>query len=253
MSNKYAIRKNEFEYSGEYYMTKKINSSHTRFILDDKAEAEKRYKSLVVAEIRNNSIYDYDVGNGWLSDETYQKIDEFTQEKFGQTYEYLDEINFDDLSLDDVFEFANIVSWFSYQLVELDANYYDENADYYLLWINEKGDYFRDKLGQPIRLKSDKNIDFLENSSQQLLDKLVNELNTFAPYGELTELSDSPVLLQKFLEGNKAIISHSDSQLEINNDKTINELSKLLELNKLLKNQWFEIRKLTCNDFKKIS
>lgn len=253
MSKKYAIRKNEFEYSGEYYMTKNIDSSHTRFILDDKAEAEKRYKSLVVAEIRNNSIYDYDVGNGWLSDETYQKIDEFTQQKFGQTHEYLDEINFDELSLDDVFEFATIVGWFSYQLVEIDDEYYDENADYYVLWMNKKGDYFRDTLGQPIRLKSDENIEFLEKSSQEIMDKLVNELNIFAPYGELTELSDNSQLLQKFLENNKAIISHQDSQLLINDNKTVNDLSNLLEINKLLKNQWFEIKKLTCNEFKKIS
>lgn len=253
MSKKYAIRKNEFEYNGEYYITKNIESSHTRFILDDKEDAEKRYKSLVVAEIRNNSIYDYDVGSGWLSDEIYQKTNEFTQRKFGQTYESLGEISFDELSLDDVFEFANIIGWLPCQLVEIDDDYYDENADYYVLWLNEKGDYLRDKLGQPIRLKSDGNMALLENLSQDNIDKLINELNIFAPYGELTELSDSPDLLQQFLTDNKTIISHTDNQLLINDKQTANEFSTLLGINKLLKNQWFEIRKLTCNAFKKIS
>lgn len=99
----------------------------------------KSLTKLTVHALRNEYLSNYGVGNGEAEQEVYDAIDAFTEERFGETFEDLEDIDFDEWSDDDVFAFAQIAELNFYQIVEV-----DESEKFYVIWLPYQNEYFKD-------------------------------------------------------------------------------------------------------------
>lgn len=243
MTTKYVIRQNQFGYNDEWYVMDWIESSTIREVYDNQSDAETAYKKLTVHALRNEYLSNYGVGNGEAEQEVYDAIDAFTQEKFGKTFEYLEDIDFDEWSDDDVFAFAQIAELNFYQIVEV-----DESEKFYVIWLPYQNEYFKGWNG--IFDLENHRLDFGYYNDDLIADFL-ETLNKVAPKGSLEELSDSPTLLEQLIDGE--LVIYKDNQLLVEvGGLNFKELSDLEAVNALLKQPWFEIRALSIDEFSKL-
>ena len=83
MSNiKYIIRHNDFAYNDEWYETSFPLAGIIQAIYTDKAEAETEYKKLIVSALYgHDDLSNFDIGNGYAAEETYQELEQFVFKK----------------------------------------------------------------------------------------------------------------------------------------------------------------------------
>ncbi|WP_066802125.1 hypothetical protein [Moraxella oblonga] len=243
MTTKYVIRQNQFGYNDEWYVMGWIESSIIREVYDNQSDAETAYKKLTVHALRSDDLSSYAIGNGEAEQEVYDAIDAFTQEKFGKTFKYLDDIDFSEWSDDDIFAFAQIAGLNFYQIVEV-----DESEKFYVIWLNHQNEYFKGWNG--IFTLENNRLDFGYYNDDLIADFL-ETLNKVAPKGSLEELSDSPTLLEQLIDGE--LVMYKDNQLLVEvGGLNFKELSDLEAVNALLKQPWFEIRALSIDEFAKL-
>lgn len=229
---KYIIRRNEFAYNDEWFLTHNVTAGRITAVYTDKAEAQQAYQALVVDALYNESdLSQYDIGNGEANDETYEKIEAFILEKTGNEFdgETLPEMN-----KDDAFEFAKLSGILCYQLIE-----FDDSKSHYAIWLNAEESYMDHYDTGSILF--DSNPDFIESSDCDwyFLDRMDHTLN-----GNLADLSDSPEILQAFLQQAKGISFDPQQQtLEISGNES--DYQTIKALNALLKQPLFEIHALT--------
>ncbi|STZ09190.1 Uncharacterised protein [Moraxella caprae] len=248
MTTKYVIRQNEFGYNDEWYVMDYVESSIIREIHDNQSDAETAYKKLTVHALRSEYLSSYAIGNGDAEQEIYDAIDAFTQERFGETFEDLEDIDFDEWSDDDVFAFAQIAGLNFYQIVEV-----DDSEKFYVIWFNHQDEYFRwnDDVVSLENNRLDFDYDRFGYHYDDLIADFLEMLNKVAPKGSLEELSDSPTLLEQLIDGE--LVIYKDNQLLIEvGGLNFKELSDLETVNALLKQPWFEIRALSIDEFAKL-
>lgn len=240
MSNiKYVIRSNDFGYNDEWHQTDWVTQGSIHTIYNDRDEAEQAYKHLVVDTFYNiEGIGQYSVGNGDLSDTEYQALDDFLLEKTGHDFEYFaDEDAFPSLDLDDAFKLAQLSGILHYQLIEVDAT-----QPNYVIWLNQDEAYFGHYDTDAIVFGSHEDFIETNESNWYFLQRISTTLN-----GTLSELSDSPEILENFLKTAIGInYSTEKSHLEINGHSSNYQTIKAL--NALLKQPLFEIRQVTLEE-----
>lgn len=239
MTTKYAIRQNEFGYNDEWYVMDWIESSTIREVYDNQSDAEIAYKKLTVHALRNEYLSNYGVGNGEAEQEVYDAIDAFTEERFGETFEDLEDIDFDEWSDDDVFAFAQIAELNFYQIVEV-----DESEKFYVIWLPYQNEYFKDWRDNIVYLENNRLHFGDDEFGWSLIANFLEVLNQIPPTGSLAELSDSPTLLEQLIDGE--LVIYKDNQLFVEiGGLSSKELSDLEAVNALLKQPWFELREIS--------
>ncbi|ONG39314.1 hypothetical protein BKE30_09810 [Alkanindiges hydrocarboniclasticus] len=233
MSNiKYVIRHNEFAYNDEWFLTDDATAGRITAVYTDKAEAEQAYKTLIVDALYNEyELSQYDIGNGEADDETYEKIEAFVLEKTGKPF---DSETLPEMSEDDAFEFARLSGILCYQLIE-----FDDSKPHYALWINAEESYMDHYDTGSILFDHDP--DFIEDSDCDwyFLSRIEQTLQ-----GSLADLSDSPEILQAFLQNAAGISFDAQQQALVINGNGSN-YQTIKALNALLKQPLFEIHSLT--------
>jgi hypothetical protein len=233
MSNiKYVIRHNEFAYNDEWFLTADATAGRITAVYTDKAEAEQAYKTLIVDALYNEyELSQYDIGNGEADDETYEKIEAFILEKTGKPF---DSETLPEMSKDDAFEFARLSGILCYQLIE-----FDDSKPHYALWINAEESYMDHYDTGSILFDHDP--DFIEDSDCDwyFLSRIEQTLQ-----GSLADLSDSPEILQAFLQNAAGVSFDAQQQALVINGNGSN-YQTIKALNALLKQPLFEIHSLT--------
>lgn len=240
MSNlKYVIRHNEFAYNDEWFLTDEVIAGRITAVYTDKAEAEQAYKTLIVEALYDEyELSQYDIGNGEADDETYEKMDDFLLEKTGTPF---DGETLPQLNDDDAFEFAKLSGILCYQLIE-----FDDSRPHYAVWINAEESYMDHYDTGSILFES--NPDFIEDSDCDwyFLSRIEQTLQ-----GSLAELSDSPEILQAFLQ-NAQGIRFDEQQQHLIIDGSHSDYQTIKALNALLKQPLFEIRALTLEEIQEL-
>lgn len=229
---KYVIRHNNFAYNDEWFLTNDATAGQITAVYTDKAEAEKAYKTLIVDALYNEyELSQYDIGNGEADNETYEKIEAFILEKTGKAFD--NEI-LPEMSEDDAFEFAKLSGILCYQLIE-----FDDSKPQYAIWINAEESYMDHYDTGSVLF--DSNPDFIESSDCDwyFLSRIEQTLQ-----GNLADLSDSPEILQAFLQNAAGISFDSRQQALVINGSDSN-YQTIKALNALLKQPLFELHSLT--------
>lgn len=242
MSNiQYVIRHNDFAYNDEWYQTLSAETGQIHTIYQDKTEAEQAFKELIVEALyQDEELSNYDIGNGYADDETYEKLEAFVLEKTGEDFEIDDEIP--ELSLDDAFEFAQISGVMHYQLIEIDAQ-----KPIYILWSNLEQDYFRSD-NNNVFDSTDDNFSTREDFELYMFEDDFNE-QVFKQ--ALDEISDSPEILKALILNTPSVSYAEDCVTDIDWEEIT--LSELKAFNALLKNPVFEIKQINLEQLNNIS
>lgn len=243
MTTQYVIRQNDFAYNDEWHQTHTPILGAIHAIYTDKSEAEAVYKQLIVdALYHDEDLSNYDIGNGYADDETYEKLEAFVLEKTGEEFETDDEIP--EMELEDAFQFAQIAGILHYQLIEI-----DETQPIHILWSNLQEDYFRgdynntfDSLDENFADLDDFNLYIFEyNFNHHIFDKT------------LDQISDSPEILKTLAMNTSNITYAEDRNCIVNIDWDDLHFAELKSLNALLKQPIFEVRQITLEQLNKIS
>ncbi|WP_026471097.1 RNA-binding protein [Alkanindiges illinoisensis] len=240
MSNlKYVIRHNEFAYNDEWFLTNDVTAGQIAAVYTDKAEAEQAYKTLIVDALYNEyELSQYDIGNGEADDETYEKIEAFILEKTGKPF---DNETLPEMNEDDAFELAKLSGILCYQLIE-----FDDSKPHYAIWLNEEESYMDHYDTGSVLFDHDP--DFIEGSDCDwyFLSRMDQTLQ-----GNLADLSDSPEILQVFLQNAQGISFDTQQRcLTISGNRSNYQTIKAL--NALLKQPLFEIHSLTLEQIQEM-
>ncbi|WP_173911484.1 hypothetical protein [Acinetobacter sp. Marseille-Q1618] len=245
MTIKYVIRQNDFAYNDEWYQTHQAVAGSIQAIYIDQAEAIQTYKQLVVdALYEDGELCNYDIGNGYASDETYEKLEQFVLEKTGEEFEIDDEIP--EMELDDAFEFAQISGVLHYQLIEI-----DQQKPIYILWSNEEQSYLTNYDFNTVFDSQNENFDDL--NFDQLYPVIEEHFEEQIFNKNLNDISDSPALFKNLIQ-NITAITYSTNENSIT-EADWDELTfiQLKSMNALLKQPFFEIRQITLEQLNKIT
>lgn len=243
MTTKYVIRQNDFAYNDEWYQTHSPILGAIQAVYTDKSEAESAYKQLIVQALyHNEDLSNYDIGNGYADDATYEKLEAFVLEKTGEEFDTDDEIP--EMELEDAFQFAQIAGILHYQLIEI-----NETQPIHILWSNTQEDYFRgdynntfDSLDENFADIDDFDLYIFEDDFTQ--DVIGRDLN---------ELSDSPELLKNLIQNITAAHYDVDENSITEIDWDDLHFTELKALNALLKQPIFEVRQITLEQLNKIT
>lgn len=243
MTIKYIIRHNDFAYNDEWFQTVFPEAGRIHTIYEDKAEAEYAFKKLIVEALyADDDLNNYDIGNGYASEETYEKLEQFVLEKTGEEFEIDDEIP--EMELDDAFEFAQLSGVLHYQLIEI-----DEQKPIYILWSNEEQDYLRSE-NYNIFDSTDENFNTIDDFELYIFE---NDFNEHVFDQSLEKISESPEILKSLILGIPALVYAEDRNCILNIDWEDISFSQLKAINALLKNPIFEIRQVTLEQLNKIT
>lgn len=243
MTIKYIIRHNDFAYNDEWFQTVFPEAGRIHTIYEDKAEAEYAFKKLIVEALyADDDLNNYDIGNGYASEETYEKLEQFVLEKTGEEFEIDDEIP--EMELDDAFEFAQLSGVLHYQLIEI-----DEQKPIYILWSNEEQDYLRSE-NYNIFDSTDENFNTVDDFELYIFE---NDFNEHVFDQSLEKISESPEILKSLILGIPALVYAEDRNCILNIDWEDISFSQLKAINALLKNPIFEIRQVTLEQLNKIT
>lgn len=243
MTIKYIIRHNDFAYNDEWFQTVFPEAGRIHTIYEDKAEAEYAFKKLIVEALyADDDLNNYDIGNGYASEETYEKLEQFVLEKTGEEFEIDDEIP--EMELDDAFEFAQLSGVLHYQLIEI-----DEQKPIYILWSNEEQDYLRSE-NYNIFDSTDENFNTVDDFELYIFE---NDFNEHVFDQSLEKISESPEILKSLILGIPALVYAEDRNCILNIDWEDISFSQLKAINALLKQPIFEIRQVTLEQLNKIT
>lgn len=239
----YIIRHNDFAYNDEWFQTGSPEAGRIHTIYNNKAEAEQAFKELIVEALyAEEELSNYDIGNGYASDETYEKLEKFIKEKTGEDFEIDDELP--ELSLDDAFQFAQISGVMHYQLLEIDSQ-----KPIYILWSNQEQDYLRSE-NYNVFDSIDENFSTLDDFELYIFE---NDFNEQVFDRTFDEISESPVLLKTLVQGISVIT------YDVENDKITDidwediSFSQLKSINALLKQPIFEVQQINVEQLNTIT
>lgn len=243
MTIKYIIRHNDFAYNDEWLQTGSPEAGRIHTIYEDKAEAEYAFKKLIVEALyADDDLNNYDIGNGYASEETYEKLEQFVLEKTGEEFEIDDEIP--EMELDDAFEFAQLSGVLHYQLIEI-----DEQKPIYILWSNEEQDYLRSE-NYNIFDSTDENFNTVDDFELYIFE---NDFNEHVFDQSLEKISESPEILKSLILGIPALVYAEDRNCILNIDWEDISFSQLKAINALLKQPIFEVQQITLEQLNKIT
>ncbi|WP_111859821.1 hypothetical protein [Acinetobacter sp. CFCC 10889] len=243
MTIKYIIRHNDFAYNDEWFQTVFPEAGRIHTIYEDKAEAEYAFKKLIVEALyADDDLNNYDIGNGYASEETYEKLEQFVLEKTGEEFEIDDEIP--EMELDDAFEFAQLSGVLHYQLIEI-----DEQKPIYILWSNEEQDYLRSE-NYNIFDSTDENFNTADDFELYIFE---NDFNEHVFDQSLEKISESPEILKSLILGIPALVYAEDRNCILNIDWEDITFSQLKAINALLKQPIFEVQQITLEQLNKIT
>lgn len=236
MSNiKYVIRCNNFAYNDEWFMTDEVELGAIKAVYTDKTEAEQTYKKLVVNALYENQMDDYRVANGDLSNAQYEALNTFVLEKIGTKFNH--QGNIPKFNFDDAFEFANLSELVHYQLLEV-----DDTQPYYVIWLNKDQTYFMNGLSSQSEIFN--GIGWNDNQHSWGFEfefkDIINQ--------PISSLTDSPLLLEQFLNNARAIYYDKDQKMITGVHFSELEFSELKAFNALLKQPIFEIRQISLEE-----
>ncbi len=243
MTTQYVIRHNDFAYNDEWYQTHTPILGAIQAVYTDKSEAETAYKQLIVEALyHNEDLSNYDIGNGYADDATYENLEAFVLEKTGEEFDTDDEIP--EMELEDAFQFAQIAGILHYQLIEI-----DQTQPIHILWSNTQNDYLKgeynntfDSLDENFADREDLDLYIFEDDFTQ--DVIGHDLN---------ELSDSPELLKNLIHTLSDITYDVDTNSITEIDWYNLAFTDLKSLNALLKQSIFEVRQISLEQLNKIS
>ena len=247
MSNiKYMIRYNDFGYNDEWYMTDEATLGSIKAIYNDYTEAEKTYKALVAQALYDHDLCNFDIFNGYASDDLYEQIDNFILEKTGEEF---DGESLPEMSEEDAFEFAKLSGLLHFQLIKI-----DDSKPFSVILLREKNEYvYAETATNSVLLTSQSDnplFDFNfkeEYWREQTITNFFNELPKTLT-GSLSKLSDSPTLLQELITFLGLVYHESAQQLRIDTLFYENQFDSLRSLNALLKQPLFEIQQITIEE-----
>ena len=243
MTTKYVIRQNDFAYNDEWYQTHSPILGAIQAVYTDKSEAEAAYKQLIVEALYHNEyLSNYDIGNGYADDATYEKLEAFVLEKTGEEFDTDDEIP--EMELEDAFQFAQIAGILHYQLIEI-----NETQPIHILWSNTQNDYLKGEYNNTFD-STDENFSTLENFELSLFEY---DFNVHIFDKTLDQISDSPEILKTLATNTPNIVYAEDRNSIVNIDWDDLHFTDLKSLNALLKQPIFEVRQITLEQLNKIS
>lgn len=247
MSNKkYVIRHQSFGYNDEWYDLDWTMQGAIKAVYSDKTEAEQQYKKLIVRALYQDDFYNFSIANGEGDDQQYEVIEAFILEKTGETF---DNESIPEMSEDDAFEFAKLSGILHYQLIEI-----DDSLPNYVLFNPATQSYVYASTPEEsllltghteLLLFDGKNyIDdyWQEQTVNEFFSQLKLKLN-----GSLEELSDSPTLLQQFIDEN-FWLTYENETLTVKSFADQDTFNWIQSLNTLLKQPIFEIRQVTLEE-----
>lgn len=244
MSNiQYVIRHNDFTYNDEWFQTSFPEAGIIEAIYDSKADAEQAFKQLIVSALYDaEDLSNYDIGNGYATDETYEALEQFVLEKTGQEYETDDAIP--ELSLDDAFEFAKISGVMHYQLIEI-----DNQKPIYILWLNEEEDYLRSENNNVF---ASQDAHFTDVALDQFVFTFDNYCEEKIYNQKLDEISEGPELLRSLIKNMTEISldEKNESITEIDWDDIT--FTQLQAFNSLLSEKMFEVKIINLKQLEEI-
>ncbi|MRT38935.1 hypothetical protein GJV03_17365 [Acinetobacter sp. RIT698] len=245
MSNiKYIIRHNDFAYNDEWYETSFPLAGIIQAIYTDKAEAETEYKKLIVSALYgHDDLSNFDIGNGYAAEETYQELEQFVFKKTGKEYEIDDGIP--ELNIDDAFNFAQISGILYYQLIEI-----DDNKPIYIIWFNAEQDYLR---GDHNNIFESQDENFNDLESDQFMFLFEDYFEEYIFNQRFDELSDSPELLKALVQSISAITYDKQDEIITEIDWVDLTFIQLKALNALLIQPFIEIRKINLEQLYQIT
>ncbi|WP_296281843.1 hypothetical protein [uncultured Acinetobacter sp.] len=235
---KYVIRHNHFAYNDEWYQTDQATLGAIKAIYTDKDEAMKAYKTLIAHDLYQLELYDYDIFGGYETDGLSQTMEKFILEKTGQEF---DEITLPEMNEQDAFEFAQLSGLLRYQLLEL-----DETRPNFVIWLPTEQRYFSDFHTGDIIFSAVEN--FVEGHESEWY--FLKQLN-ITLQGSLAMLSDSPELLNNFIQ-NQQGIRYNETKLSLTIDTDVVGYNTLNGLNALLKQPLFEIKQASLEELKNL-
>ena len=236
MSNPvYVIKSYQFGYNDEYFYVcgSNIHSTFTSF-----DEAQKQYRQLEVQAARKIENL-AEVASLFESTEEFrQKLSAFVESKTGTP------LNLEEpwqglpssLSDEDLLTFVEMADMHSYQLLS-----FDEVPKFYALWFPKDNRYhiIDDEYSSSL-VYSPSRDELLKE-----LDDLIYDWQNYSLQGELKDLSETPLLLEKLIKTSPQISYDDDNKiLTIKGRKK----SPYLELNAILKEPFFEIRELSLEE-----
>ena len=261
MSQKYAIRAISYPYDN-YFFTEKPDSINIDEVFDSKEQAQNRLKELLSDTYREYQAVEqniqygetfgsFDIFAGYGLEDVIQKLENFYEQRTGETLESFEQLLTLPLTDEDVVEFMMVSGINQYDMIPL----LDEETDLYAVWINGAQKYFGQIYGQTI---TPFNNNYLAFNGDEMMAEFVACLEDYCPKGELSELSNQPQAVANLLnnvgyihyfEGNESIY------IELNDYSSgrYKDMSELVQLNALLKKPWFEIRPITPTQLQQLN
>jgi len=234
---KYVIRHNNFAYNDEWYQADVATLGNIHASYNDKAEADQAWRDLVVQALRSAELYNYGLFCGDAGAGQLEALDAFVLQACGEPLladGYVEEFLPEALSDADVFEFAQRSGIMPFQLVEFDIA-----KPVYAIWFNGEQDYLRNYEDNSLLYGSHE--DFIQDDDNEWL---LTEQFDEPLKGTLSELSDSPQLLETLLHSAPGAAYDAEQRALVLEGYSVG-YKNLKAINALLKQPIFEIRPLT--------
>jgi hypothetical protein len=234
MSIKFVVREVEFAWDDERYMgSDDLGSVYKTY--DSLEEAEDAVKRLTVEWLRNeSSLSHYELFDEWTSE-----INDLCLERCGVVFSD-DDTPPDELPAEltdkDVADIAALTELEVYKVVQ-----FDSDNGFYTVFIIKDQTLFKNSYATSVN-----NLIDGASESEELFWLIANAFSELS--GSLEDLSNSPELLKSFIEQNPSGIKYDNETLTVDIWQAEDDPSLYFQLNELLKNPIFEIRKLNFED-----
>jgi hypothetical protein len=244
--NKYVIRNFDFGYNDEYSVLDGDLGS-IKSVFEDSKSAEDEMKKLTILFLKEEELCNYEPFFE-MSNDLFDKLNKFCIEKCGEELDeefmYSAGLFPEKLIDDDLYQISTITGFKPFRVIQL-----PEDEKFIALWLNKLEKYAESY-----------STNFLYYSFvEEFFDKLPYEIDDcFPDFSKETyeSLSDTPLLLKKFVLSNPNFIHNEDNNNFTSKSSSFSIYSipavDIFTLNSFLKNPMFEIRKLTIDEIKEI-
>ncbi len=219
------------------------NYIKSTFVNEEKAKA-------ALVSLERSHWQDMDLGETYQFFDTDQplidRVNKFINEKCGKPL-FTDDDRRDifipsQLSDEDFVEFLKISSLKAFKLIK-----FEEGQKFYTIFFPDEQDYLKAYDEASTALVYSESIDRLKEEAESELEYHWDE--PIRLKGELSELSDTPIIFKTLIDNNKAIkYKKKKKRLTVKSDN----VEALFSVNELLKKPLFEIKTLTVDEVKKI-
>lgn len=255
MENKsYRIVEISFRYNDEYYTP---YSDHYAKILNQTYHTQQNAE-IALKELVQQDLYDFIAGKLWHIQDIWQ-MESLLTEKFGENY---NKTPYPTLSLEQAYDLMVEADMVFYDIIETDIN----DIHYSAIWFHHEQCFFKDRYSEIYDKYTDFLIynahpdhifySFMEGNGRQIYDFICHLPNTLQ--GSLDDLSDSPLLLEHYIQQHEELAYNTKTQqLTIQlkhphlyqNEKHNKGLIQMWQgLNALLKQPIFEIRYISDDE-----